>query len=625
MKPYPGSEKIADADKLIAEREQSRLDDIILFTDAYASARPRTRQFLKRFGDLPHNWFSQANRLSRPYIQFQVAEIERSLGKAINPAEDEPRFNNDILDHLEHSLAVLDGLLAQVDKVSGELLEWNFATQNLKKVRLDASSEMAQYLIGESFGQSQCLALDCAQIEAWRKAFTGAQRILKIALPELMPNLQATIAAIVPVRPAGPNLSLSSTPESVNGVFLASRVNAKHLAEAIVHEVGHDILNRINLVEPMFHEGLCSYYSPFRSDTRPASGLLHATYSFYNVIQMLVGLRESEPRLTAWADGQLDSYWYNTSLCARILMISGDLPPAGLDLVESISLGLENFKGSYEFSLSNDMIEEKRRHFDAWAENEKASTVKLSKAAFEDLITSVPVNTTRKRLGVSLSSPSCESLDYLRNHFQRTSKPVVVRQESLVDVDVLRTELANLRRAEISVLAADEHRGYSDTPRKTTSLAEHVEGFVTKGGDPDDFLVIKDIETKISDKIWKKDPFFEDFRIDEGHSWLFWNRESLIVPLHNDSVNNLHCIVNGTKTFFLSPPEEEFRIKSPGQEYNAGFSSFKPFENFDAANGIGSFVTVTAGDMLYIPYGWWHSVRYESDCLAISAFDEDVS
>lgn len=625
MKPYPGSEKIDDADSLIAEREKSRLDDIILFTDAYASSRPRTRQVLKRLSDLPDNWFSQTNRLSRPYIQFQVTEIERSLGKAINPAEDEPRFSNDILDHLEHSLSALDGIFAQVDTVSGEFLEWHFPTENLNKVRLDASSEMARHLIGESFGRSQCMVLDSAQIEAWRKTFTSAQHILKMALPELMPNLQASVAAIVPVRPAGPNLSLSSTPESVNGVFLASQVNAKYLAETIVHEVGHDILNRINLVEPMFHEGVCSYYSPFRADTRPASGLLHAAYSFYNVIQMLVGLRESEPRLTAWADGQLDSYWFNTALCARILIYSSELPPAGSDLVNLLSHGLESFKGSYEFSLSNDMIEEKRRHFEAWAENEKKSTVKISKEAFEDLVTSVPVNATRKRVAVSRFYPSYEPLDCLRSRFRRISSPVVVRQESLVDTDVLRAELVRLGREEVSVLAVAEHKGFSDTPRKTISLGEHVEDFKAKEGSADYFLVIKGIETKVSDKIWREDPFFQDFWIDEGHSWLFWNKEGIIVPLHNDSVNNLHCIVSGTKTFFLSPPEEEFRIKSPGQEYNAGFSSFKPFENIDAANRLGSFVTVTAGDMLYIPDGWWHSVRYETDCLAISAFDEDVS
>ena len=46
---------------------------------------------------------------------------------------------------------------------------------------------------------------------------------------------------------------------------------------------------------------------------------------------------------------------------------------------------------------------------------------------------------------------------------------------------------------------------------------------------------------------------------------------------------------------------------------------------FEKAKEIGVFVTVTAGDMLYLPYGWWHSVRYDRDCLAISAFDEDTN
>ena len=102
-------------------------------------------------------------------------------------------------------------------------------------------------------------------------------------------------------------------------------------------------------------------------------------------------------------------------------------------------------------------------------------------------------------------------------------------------------------------------------------------------------MVVKNFEKHISSNIWKKDKFFDRYWIDGEHSWLFWNSAGLVVPLHNDSVNNLHCAIEGEKLFYLSQPEEVFHLESPERDFNDGFSAFKPFDNVEESKSMEHF------------------------------------
>ena len=37
---------------------------------------------------------------------------------------------------------------------------------------------------------------------------------------------------------------------------------------------------------------------------------------------------------------------------------------------------------------------------------------------------------------------------------------------------------------------------------------------------------------------------------------------------------------------------------------------------------VWNILKISAGDMLYLPSGWWHSVNYLTHCLDVSAFNE---
>ena len=621
---YLGHEHLDRADALIAAREQAKLNDLIVFIEAYAEQYAGLRAVLSRLQKYPNNWFLRSSQLAKPYIQFQLFKVEQVLASTMEPEADEPNLTRPARARLEETLRSLADCIELFDPKKRKQLNWRETGDSSRSVLLDQSSEMAKYLIRDSFGAGHIVNRKDEQEKAWRSAFDNAQTILQRFLPEAIPHVNRQLSVIIPVASTEPQISLSSTPALVQGVFLASWVKAKCLAECIVHEVSHDCLNRMQVAEPLLRYGSPRYYSPFRSDTRPASGLLHASYSFLNVIHYLHRVLRLEPRLAEWAADNLDRYLFNTVLCTRTLAASDELLPAGKELVSSISRSLDDLKGDYGFQVTKEFLQRRQRHFEEWAGQAEKDHVDAARMAFDSVIAETPVRSSTVAGKRGDRKPKRVSLEWLRENFQRTTDPVIVPSTSLVNKKNLKREIQGLLKKQVKVIDASQHKGYADTPSRTVQLAEHIDTFTARTANSNDFLVMKNVERRMSKTIWKEDEFFERFWIDGENSWMFFNTAGLIVPLHNDSVNNIHCIISGQKTFYLSPPSEEFCISVARDDSNAGFSAFNPFDDVRAAEGVGTFITIKEGDMLYLPKGWWHSIRYDSNCLAISGFDEST-
>jgi HEXXH motif-containing protein len=91
----------------------------------------------------------------------------------------------------------------------------------------------------------------------------------------------------------------SFTSSSLIGViFLSSSYQVDKLAEAIVHEFYHNELNMVTeSLELWTKTGFPElFYSPWRNDARPLSGLFHAIYVFWGVVR-LCAEAEKRPEL----------------------------------------------------------------------------------------------------------------------------------------------------------------------------------------------------------------------------------------------------------------------------------------------------------------------------------------
>ena len=122
-----------------------------------------------------------------------------------------------------------------------------------------------------------------------------------------------------------------------------------------------------------------------------------------------------------------------------------------------------------------------------------------------------------------------------------------------------------------------------------------------------------------------------------------WIGGRSVSRMHFDNLDNVFAQVVGSKTFVLAPPDEGAALQG-GRRLRKAANAYTPPGGF-AREGGGVLhetvlnylgveppaslptvrVTLRPGDMLYLPFGWWHEVHGEPDassglCASVSHF-----
>ena len=500
-------------------------------------------------------------------------------------------------------------------------------------ISISTIPQFNEYVKNITMSDAELLILDAQAIHHWKRSVEGALVILREFCPEALNALSGRHIKIIPVVSPRPNLSLSASNEFVSATITASWVTPKECAEMLLHEMGHSLLADIFSTTELWSGSVSGlYYSPFREDARPIDGLLHAAYSFHNVcIYKFTLATNAKGRLASWARRTLESDLLRSLVCVRILSESGDLTESGDALVKTIGDDLSEIAVKLEWGRGSTAISMLRKHFSDWL-IENGSVSEHSR----DLASRV----VEKIIGECVSSTQSKKSDlYQQNkkETRATSSEKFSVFDSVADfwrfgfpnrVSVLRGKSPDIRQSiaadivknkdlPVPVIEKDRYKGNASDPRCMMSLGD---AFDRNSGRY--ILVLRNYE-RISSCVSDLEAFIsgQDFAVGATEHLLFHNCADVTVPLHTDSANNLHFVVSGKKTFFIADANEEFSISSD-VGYQDGFSSFKPFNDPKAAHAFGKFVTLTAGDVLFIPPERWHAVHYHEPSISLSIFDE---
>ncbi len=102
-----------------------------------------------------------------------------------------------------------------------------------------------------------------------------------------------------------------------------------------------------------------------------------------------------------------------------------------------------------------------------------------------------------------------------------------------------------------------------------------------------------------------------------------WFGSGVNGPLHYDKTHNLHGIVSGEKQFLFADPGQSSRLYPnsmfSGMPHMSRTSFRRPeperFPRLRQANPIE--VSLTKGDLLFVPRGWWHEVATPTPTISI--------
>jgi hypothetical protein len=155
----------------------------------------------------------------------------------------------------------------------------------------------------------------------------------------------------------------------------------------------------------------------------------------------------------------------------------------------------------------------------------------------------------------------------------------------------------------------------SDVHRTTTTLSRYIEEIVAAGPSNDRYLVANNHffdhpDAKVLLTEVPPLPEYLDLGQPKGRVFFWFGPAGTVTPLHHDVMNVLVAMIRGRKRFTLFSPDETPLLYNDIAVYSEVDPENPDFERhplFRHAHPI--VVDVEAGEVLFLPVGWWHHVR----------------
>lgn len=118
----------------------------------------------------------------------------------------------------------------------------------------------------------------------WRRSLRAGWRMLTDDHPDVAAELAGAVSMITPLRQVGGSVSSATVADAYGCVFVSLVRDPEQLALTLAHELQHLKLAALLDMYRLLHRGSGEeFYAPWRTDPRPAHGLLHGCYAYVGV------------------------------------------------------------------------------------------------------------------------------------------------------------------------------------------------------------------------------------------------------------------------------------------------------------------------------------------------------
>jgi HEXXH motif-containing protein len=149
-------------------------------------------------------------------------------------------------------------------------------------------------------------------------------------------QIAAVVRVVVPYQAPESGRVSTSSPQSFGAVAMSSQPDKYACAETLVHETQHlKLCALLDLVALMLPDDGQRYYAPWRTDPRPASGLLQGAYAYLGVSGFWREQRRvaPEPSVRQRAQAEFAQWREGAARVVGTLLSSEQLTDQGLDFV----------------------------------------------------------------------------------------------------------------------------------------------------------------------------------------------------------------------------------------------------------------------------------------------------
>ena len=194
---------------------------------------------------------------------------------------------------------------------------------------------------------------------------------VKSVWPEMEFTISTLIRTVHVINSPYPDRHMSCTSDQFFGSILLSRGNEFLIAEALVHEYSHNILNMIIKSGDIFDGSPPMdeiYYSPWREDARHISGVFHAVFVFTNVSQLLEKLSQKYPANQYLMERKLDNL-FRLELGIEVLKEFNFSKSLAKIIVRELQEEITLLKSNYAEYDRSVLIESQKNHLRIWSNN----------------------------------------------------------------------------------------------------------------------------------------------------------------------------------------------------------------------------------------------------------------
>jgi len=188
--------------------------------------------------------------------------------------------------------------------LDGKLIPEKLLTSPLAAAhdRLGLTLEVLAPTLAERFADRNLVLADANDVtDGVCNAIADATALI-CNLPSLAESIRALARSVHILKSEGPGYDVSFSDPSIPFSIFLSVPDAPdrnlRVAEAIVHESMHLQLTLVEDVAPLVGSDQATHYSPWKQQTRPLSGIVHATYVFSVISQWLDYLAIECPELS---------------------------------------------------------------------------------------------------------------------------------------------------------------------------------------------------------------------------------------------------------------------------------------------------------------------------------------